>query len=83
MPEIPAVLRAIQALNAPECMDYDYLLSVSGMAVRLAWQQGWAEYADLPNQGVFYNEDGKGIVETALDRIGVKYTVKKHCRRGH
>lgn len=76
MPEIPAMLRAIQALNAPEYMDYDYLLSVSGMAVRLAWQQGWAEYADLPNQGVFYNEDGKGIVETALDRIGVKYTVK-------
>lgn len=76
MPEIPAVYRAMQALNAPEYIDYDYLLSVSGMAVRLAWQQGWAEYAALPNQGVFYNENDRDIVEIALDRIGVKYTIK-------
>ncbi len=76
MPEIPAVLRALQALKAPKYIDYDYLLSVSGMAVRLAWQQGWAEYVGLPNQGIFYNEGNKSIVEMALDRIGATYTVK-------
>lgn len=32
MPEIPAVLRAAQALHFPAYVDYDYLLSVSGMA---------------------------------------------------
>lgn len=76
MPEIPAVFRAMQALKAPDYIDYDYLLSVSGMAVRLAWQQGWAEYVGVPNQGVFYNEKNKSIVEIAFDRIGVSYTVK-------
>lgn len=70
MPEIPAVLRAAQAMNSPEYIDYDYLLSVSGMALRLAWQQGWAEYADIPNQGIFYGSD---VVETALERVGIKY----------
>ncbi len=77
MPEIPAVLRAVQAMNAPVEFDYDYLLSVSGIAVRLAWQQGWAEYEAQPNQAIFYNQDGKDITEVALDRIGVKYT-RKH-----
>ena len=76
MPEIPAVFRAMQALNAPEYVDYDYLLSVSGMAVRLAWQQGWAEYAGLPNQGVYYNEGNRSIIEIAFDRVGIKYTNK-------
>ena len=77
MPEIPAVFRAMQALNAPEQIDYDYLLSVSGMAVRLAWQQGWAEYESLPNQAIFYNEGDKSVIEIALDRVGVKYTFKQ------
>ncbi len=76
MPEIPAVYRAAQALNAPEAFDYDYLLSLSGMAVRLAWQPGWAEYAQLPNQGVFYNQDGRDIVEIALERMGARYVRK-------
>ncbi|MCL2507553.1 MAG: hypothetical protein FWF05_00105 [Oscillospiraceae bacterium] len=82
MPEIPAAFRALQAMNAPEYMDYDYLLSVSGMAVRLAWQQGWAEYEDVPNQGIFYNERGKSVVGLAFDRIGVQYTVKKISEAG-
>lgn len=76
MPEIPAVFRALQAMNAPEYVDYDYLLSISGMAVRLAWQQGWAEYEGLPNQAVFYNEGDKDIAEIALAGSGVDYTVK-------
>lgn len=73
MPEIPAVYRAVQALNAPDAFDYDYLLSISGMAVRLVWQPGWAEYASLPNQGVFYNQDDRDIIEIALERIGVSF----------
>lgn len=73
MPEIPAVLRALQAIHAPDEVDYDYLLSISGMAVRLAWQPGWAEYQGLPNQGVFYNQGGKHIVELALERAGVRF----------
>lgn len=36
MPEVPAVFRALQALGAPDYVDYDYLLSLSGIAVRLA-----------------------------------------------
>ena len=74
MPEIPALLRALQAMGAPAAFDYDYLLSLSGMAVRLVWQQGWAEYRDTPNQGVFY---GKNVVELALDRVGAGYTVRR------
>lgn len=77
MPEIPTIFRALQVLNAPEYIDYDYLLSISGMAVRLAWQQGWAGHDGLPNQAVFYNENDKGIIEIALERAGVKYTLKK------
>ncbi len=77
MPEIPAVFRAMQAINAPESVDYDYLLSISGMALRLAWQQGWAAYDGLPNQGVFHDGDGEGVIKLAFDRIGVKYSVKK------
>lgn len=76
MPEIPAVLRAAQALHFPAYVDYDYLLSVSGMAVRLAWQQGWAEYADLPNQAIFYNQDHKSTTALALERIGISYMEK-------
>ena len=74
MPEIPALLRALPAMGAPAAFDYDYLLSLSGMAVRLVWQQGWAEYRDTPNQGVFY---GKNVVELALDRVGAGYTVRR------
>lgn len=74
MPEVPAVYRAIQALQVPDYMDYDYLLSVSGMAVRLAWKPGWNAHEGLPNQAIFYNEDDKSIIEIALDRIGVEYT---------
>ena len=77
MPEIPAVFRALQALHAPESVDYDYLLSISGMAVHLAWQQGWAEYDSLPNQAVFYNEGDQDIVNIVLDRAGVTYTIHR------
>ncbi len=76
MPEIPAVYRALQALNSPTEFDYDYLMSISGMAVRLAWQPGWAGYEQLPNQGVFYPQDGRDIVEIALERAGAKYVRK-------
>jgi len=74
MPEIPALFRAVQGLGAPEAIDYDYLLSISGMAVRLAWQQGWPAHS---HQGVFLDGgDGMGVVRLALDRIGMAYTVK-------
>ena len=48
-------------------------MSISGMAVRLAWQQGWAAYEGLPNQAVFPNGNGMSVICLALDRIGVKY----------
>jgi hypothetical protein len=82
MPEIPAVFRLLQAMNAPDYVDYDYLLSLSGMAVRLAWQQGWAEYEGLPNQAIFYNQGNKSVVEIALERAGCKYTLKKVAEVG-
>jgi len=82
MPEIPAVFRALQALGAPEYVDYDYLLSLSGMAVRLAWQPGWAAYDGLPNQGVFHSGDNLDTVKLALDRAGVKYTAKSVADTG-
>jgi len=81
-PEIPSVLRAVQAINAPDYMDYTYLLSVSGSALRLAWQQGWAGYDDTPNQCIFYNEGKRSIHEIALDRTGVKYTLKNVSETG-
>ncbi|MCL2463219.1 MAG: hypothetical protein FWF44_11180 [Defluviitaleaceae bacterium] len=77
MPEIPAVFRVLQALCAPDYIDYDYLLSVSGMAVRLAWQQGWAAYGGLPNQGAFPEGDGLSVAELALQRAGAGYTARK------
>jgi len=83
MPEIPALFRAVQALGAPEYIDYDYLLSVSGMAVRLAWQQGWAAYEGLPNQAIFL--DGKygwSVIELAMARVGMKYTIKTVAETG-
>ena len=76
MPEIPAVFRALQALDAPAYMNYDYLLSLSGMAVRLAWQPGWAAYEGLPNQAVFPDGDSNGVILRALNGAGAKYTVK-------
>ena len=82
MPEIPAVFRAMQAMRMPEYIDYDYLLSLSGMAVRLAWQPGWAAYEGLPNQGVFIEGSGAGVVLRALDRVGAKYTVKTISETG-
>ncbi len=77
MPEIPAAFRAIQALHAPDFMDYTYLLSVSGSALRIAWQQGWAGYDNVPNQGIFYNEGNRSIFEILFDRIGLQYTMRR------
>ena len=70
MPEVPAVLRALQAMGAPEWLDYDYAMSVSGAALRLTWQMGWAGYEDLPNQAeVFFNGRPHGVIETALTNL--------------
>ncbi len=76
MPEIPAALRALQALGAPDYMDYDFLMSITGMAVRLAWQPGWAAYQVLPNQAVFPDGTGFDYALRALDGAGAKYIVK-------
>jgi len=77
MLDISAIFRAMQALRAPEYVDYDYLLSVSGMAVRLAWQQGWAGFTGLPNKSVFYSADGKDVIDVAFGCVGVTSTRKK------
>jgi len=74
--EIPEVFRALQAMGAPEYIDYDYLLSISGMAVRLAWQPGWAAYDGLHNQAVFLDGDSKPTIERTLALAGARYTVK-------
>jgi len=74
MPEIPAVFRALQAMGAPEYVDYDCLLSLSGMAVRLAWLPGWPAHS---HQGVFHSGDSLDTVKLALDRAGAKYTVRE------
>lgn len=74
MPEIPAAYRALQAAGAPDFIDYDYLLSVSGMAVRLSWQPGWAAYDGIPNQASeFFNGDPYAPIKLALDRSGTAY----------
>lgn len=74
MPEIPAVFRTLQTAGAADFLDYDYLLSVSGMAVRLSWQPGWAEYAELPNQACeFYGTDPLEPIKLALERAGADY----------
>lgn len=58
LPFAPAYLRLLQALNAPAYMDYNFVLCVSGAAVRVSWLQGWAEYKDEPNQSeLFVNGD--------------------------
>lgn len=74
MPEVPAVLRALQAMGAPEWLDYDYAMSVSGAALRLTWQMGWAGYEGLPNQAeVFFNGRPHGLIETALTNLGAAW----------
>ena len=82
MPEVPAVFRALQALGAPDYVDYDYLLSLSGIAVRLAWQQGWAGHVQIPNQGIFYNQGGKSTEELTLERAGASFTVRAIAETG-
>ncbi len=54
----PAFLRLLQSLGAPEYMDYNFVMAVSGAATRLSWQQGWAAYEGEPNQSeLFVNGD--------------------------
>ena len=58
LPYAPAYLRLIQTLDAPEYMDYNCVLCVSGAATRVSWLQGWAAYKDEPNQSeLFINGD--------------------------
>jgi hypothetical protein len=40
LPDMPVVFRLAQTLDAPEHVDYDYVMGISGAAVRLSWQQG-------------------------------------------
>lgn len=77
LPEIPAVFRAVQALGCPEWVDYDYVLSISGAAVRLSWQPGWAAYDGLPNQAdLFFDGEEYTDIKLALDRLGVSYKLR-------
>lgn len=54
LPDIPVAFRLLQTMNAPNYMDYDYLLSISGAAVRLSWQPGFAAYEGEPNQSELF-----------------------------
>jgi len=77
LPEIPAVYRAVQALGCPAWVDYDYVLSVSGAAVRLTWQQGWAAYDGPANQSdQFFDGEEYTDVKLAFERLGVSYTLR-------
>ena len=80
--DIPEVFRALQAMGAPEYIDYDYLLSVSGMAVKLAWQPGWAGREGLSNQADFLNEDSNATLKRVLDLAGARYTIKTVAETG-
>jgi hypothetical protein len=75
LPDMPAVFRLMQALGAPAYVDYDYILSISGAAFRLSWQQGWAAYEAEPNQGSSFI-DGEEYSEytRAFSGLGVSYT---------
>ncbi|MDF2700775.1 MAG: hypothetical protein K0Q49_2338 [Haloplasmataceae bacterium] len=58
LPFAPAFLRLLQSLNAPNYMNYDFVMCVSGASTRLSWQQGWAAYEGEPNQSeLFVNGD--------------------------
>ena len=82
LPEIPVLLRLLQTLGAPEEVDYDYLMSISGSAVRLSWQQGWAAYEGEPNQsGLFADGDRLSLVRNCLERAGVAYQTRFWSRR--
>lgn len=83
MPEIPAVFRAVQALGCPAWVDYDYVLSLSGAAVRLTWQQGWASYAGPANQsGLFFDGEAFTDVKLALARLGAAYIFRRAAEVG-
>lgn len=83
MPEIPAVYRAIQALGCPAWVDYDYVLSLSGAAVRLSWQQGWASYDGLPNQSdLFFDGEEFTDIKLALNRLGVSHKLRRAAEVG-
>lgn len=53
MPEIPAALRALQALGAPDYMDYDFLMSITGMAVALSLAARDGSLSGAAHQAVF------------------------------
>jgi hypothetical protein len=68
----------MQAMGCPAWVDYDYVQSLSGTAVRLSWQQGWAAYDGLPNQANLFFDGGEFTnVKLALDRLGVAYTLRR------
>lgn len=73
LPYAPAYLRLLQALDAPEYMDYNFVLCVSGAAVRVSWLQGWAAYKDEPNQSeLFINGDRLAEYRKGFSGAGVE-----------
>ena len=89
LPYAPAYLRLLQSLGAPDYMDYDFVLCVSGAAVRVSWQQGWAAYEDEPNQSeLFINGDRLTEYRRGFAGAGVEAEIclseaKRERWRGH
>lgn len=76
LPDIPVAYRLLQTMNAPSYMDYDYLLSISGAAVRLNWQPGFAAYDGEPNQSeLFVNGDRLTELRNLFERTGMRVTI--------
>lgn len=75
LPDMPVVYRLMQVLGSPSWVDYDYIMSISGAAVRLSWQQGWAGHDGEPNQStLFINGDELIEYKRVFSRLGVSYS---------
>jgi hypothetical protein len=76
LPYAPVYLRLLQSLNAPDYMDYWFVLAVSGAATRLSWQQGWAAYEGEPNQSeLFINGDRLTEIRKGFEGAEINYTI--------
>jgi hypothetical protein len=76
LPFAPAFLRLLQSLNAPNYMNYDFVMCVSGASTRLSWQQGWAAYEGEPNQSeLFVNGDRLTEYRKGFEGVGIDYTI--------
>ena len=72
LPYAPVFLRLLESMNAPEYMDYSFVMSISGATTRLSWLEGWAQYKDEPNQSeLFINGDRLIEVRKGFEGAGV------------